>query len=147
MFVGRHDARRAVCGSLGDLFDVERNPVTILSHHFAELGEQCVLSSANICFFWNRRSLGSAASVLFRDAEWFLVLVSQHLVNLVSRQSTSLGGSVSSVLSVPKSAGIVDGVETSFKDEMMLDQQLMTAFHAGLRHSLNDPDHDAMSDL
>ena len=39
--------------------------------------------------------------------------------------STSVGGSVSSVLSVPKSAGLVD--------EMMLDQQLMTAFQAGIR--------------
>ena len=39
------------------------------------------------------------------------------------------------------------GVETSLKGEMMLDQQLMTAFQAGLRHSLDDPDHDAMSDL
>ena len=58
-----------------------------------------------------------------------------------------MGGSVSSVLSVPKSAGIVEGVETCFRDEMMLDQQLVTAFQAGLRHSLDDRDHDAMSDL
>ena len=29
----------------------------------------------------------------------------------------------------------------------MLDQQLMKAFQTGLRHSLDDPDHDAMSDL
>ena len=29
----------------------------------------------------------------------------------------------------------------------MLDQQLMTAFQTCLRHSLDDPDHDAMSDL
>ena len=59
--------------------------------------------------------------------------------------STRLGCSVFPGLSVPKSAGIVEGEETSFKDEVMLDQQLMTAFQAGLRHSLDDPDHDAMS--
>ena len=29
----------------------------------------------------------------------------------------------------------------------MLDQQLTTAFQTGLRHSLDDSDHDAMSDL
>ena len=51
------------------------------------------------------------------------------------------------MLSVRKSAGIVEGVETSFEDEMMLDQQLMTAFQAGLRHSLDDLDLDAMSYL
>ena len=28
----------------------------------------------------------------------------------------------------------------------MLDQQLTKAFQTGLRHSVNDPDHDAMSD-
>ena len=33
------------------------------------------------------------------------------------------------------------------EDEMMLDQQLVTAFQAGLRHSLDDPDHDAVSGL
>ena len=66
-------------------------------------------------------------------------LVSQCLVFFGIEASTSLGGSVSSVLSVPKSAGIVD--------EMILVQQLMTAFQAGLRNSLDDPDHDAMSDL
>ena len=47
-----HDARRAVCGSLADLFDVERNPATILSHYFAEFGEQCLLWSANMFFFF-----------------------------------------------------------------------------------------------
>ena len=58
--------------------------------------------------------------------------------------SPSLGNSVSSLSSVPKPDGIV---ETSLKDEIMLDQQLTTAFQTGLRHSLDDSDHDAMSDL
>ena len=53
--------------------------------------------------------------------------------------SLSIGNSISSVLSVPKSAGIVD--------EWMLDQQLETAFQAGLRKSLDDTDHDAMPDV
>ena len=43
------------------------------------------------------------------------------------------------VLPVPKSAGMVE--------DLMLDQQLTKAFHIGLCHSLDDPDHDAMSDL
>ena len=42
-------------------------------------------------------------------------------------------------LPVPKSAGMVE--------EIMLDQHLTKAFRAGLRHSLDDPDDDAMSDL
>ena len=48
-----------------------------------------------------------------------------------------LSGSASgpSVLPVPKSAGIVEGSETSFREE------------TGLRHSLDDPDHDVMSDF
>ena len=58
--------------------------------------------------------------------------------------SPSLGNSVSSVSSVPKPDGIV---ETSLKDEIRLDQQLTTAFQTGLRHSLDDSDHDAMSVL
>ena len=52
-----------------------------------------------------------------------------------------------SVLTVPKSAGILEGAGTSFEEETMLDQQLTKAFQTGLRHSLDDPDHDAMSDL
>ena len=35
----------------------------------------------------------------------------------------------------------------SFEDEIMLDQQLTKAFQTGLRHSLDDPDHDVTSDL
>ena len=50
-----------------------------------------------------------------------------------------------SVLPVPKSAGIVERAGTSFEEETTLDQQLMKAFQTGLRHSLDDPDHDAMS--
>ena len=50
-----------------------------------------------------------------------------------------------SVLPVPKSAGIVEGAGTSFKEEIMFDQQLVRAFHTGLRHSLDDSDHDAVS--
>ena len=58
--------------------------------------------------------------------------------------STSLGNSVSFLSSVAKPSGIV---ETSLKDEIMLDQQLTTAFQTGLRHSLDDSDHDAVSAL
>ena len=58
-----------------------------------------------------------------------------------------LGDSASSSSAVPKPAGIVEGVETSLEAAIMLDQQLTTAFQAGLRHSLDDSDHDAMSDL
>ena len=60
-----------------------------------------------------------------------------------------LSGSASgpSVLPVPKSAGIVEGAGTSFKEETMFHQQLTKEFQTGLRHSLDDPDHDAMSDL
>ena len=59
-----------------------------------------------------------------------------------ARITTAVDRSAVSVLPVPKSAGIVAG--TSFKEEMMLDQQLTKAFQTGLRHSLDDPDHDAM---
>ena len=61
--------------------------------------------------------------------------------------SPSLGNSVSSLSVVPKPAGIVEGVETFLKAAIMVDQQLTTAFPTGLRHSLDDSDHDAMSDL
>ena len=61
--------------------------------------------------------------------------------------SPSLGNSVSSSSVVPKPAVIVEGVETSLKAAIMLDQQLTTAFQTGLRHSLDDSDHDAMPDL
>ena len=54
--------------------------------------------------------------------------------------SPSLGNSVSALSVVPKPAGIVEGGES-------FDQQLTTAFPTGLRHSLDDSDHDAMSDL
>ena len=60
--------------------------------------------------------------------------------------SPSLGTSASSSVA-PTLAGNVDGVETSLGAAMMLDQQLTTAFQTGLRHSLDDSDHDAMSDL
>ena len=65
--------------------------------------------------------------------------------------SPSFGNSVSSgpsVLPVPMSAGIVEGAGTSFfEEEIMLDQQLMKTFQTGLRHSMDDRDHHAMSDL
>ena len=41
---------------------------------------------------------------------------------------TSGSSSGLSVLPVPKSAGIVEGAVTSFKEEIVLDQQLMKAF-------------------
>ena len=58
-----------------------------------------------------------------------------------------MGTSVSSSSVAPKPAGILDGVGTTLRAAMMLDQQLTTAFQTGLRHSLDDSDHDAMSDL
>ena len=61
--------------------------------------------------------------------------------------SPNLGNSGPSSSVVPTPAGIVEGVETSLKAAIMLDQQPTTAFQTGLRHSLNDSDHDAMSDL
>ena len=55
VFVGRRDARREVCVSLADFFDVERKPATIVSrclaetweqcHFWSECGEQCLLGS------------------------------------------------------------------------------------------------------
>ena len=60
---------------------------------------------------------------------------------------TSGSSSGSAVLPVTKSARIVEGAGPSFQEEIMLDQQLTKAFPTGLRHSLDDPDHDAMSDL
>ena len=62
-------------------------------------------------------------------------------------ESPSLGNSVSSSSVVPKRAGIVEGVETSRKPVIILDQQLTTVFQTGLRHPLDDSHHDAMSDL
>ena len=59
----------------------------------------------------------------------------------------SLGTSVSSSSVAPKPAGIWDGVGTTLRTAMMLDQQLTTAFQTRPRHSLDDSDHDAMSDL
>ena len=46
-----------------------------------------------------------------------------------------------------KPAGNVEGVGTSLRAAMMLDQQLNAAFQTGLRHSLDESDHDAMFDL
>ena len=43
--------------------------------------------------------------------------------------------------------GNVEGVGTSLRAEMILDQQLNVAVQKGHRHSLDDPDHDAMCDL
>ena len=59
----------------------------------------------------------------------------------------SLGTSVSSSSVAPKPPGILDGVGTTLRTAMMLDQQLTTAFQTRPRHSLDDSDHDAMSDL
>ena len=48
---------------------------------------------------------------------------------------------------IPHSYTHLGRVETSLTAAMMLDQQLTTAFQTGLRHSLDDSDHDALSDL
>ena len=61
--------------------------------------------------------------------------------------SPSLCNTVSSSSVVPKPAGIVEGVETSLEAALMLDHQLTTACQTGLRQSLDDSDHNAMSNL
>ena len=122
-FVGRHDARLAACCSLTDFFDtadVERGAATIV--------------------FTGR--LGRADSSFH-----FASLLERHKSTSCPIASLSLCNSGSSSSAVPKSAGIVEGVETSLEAAIMLDQQLTTAFQTGLRHSLDDSDHDAMSDL
>ena len=48
--------------------------------------------------------------------------------------------------SVSSSSVVLEGVETSLEAAMMLYEQLTTSFQTGLRHSLDDSDHDAMSD-
>ena len=85
VFVGRHDTRRAVCGSLADLFDVERNPATILSLLRRAWGTVSLLVSEHL-FFFEPPSLGnSAACLCCQGCRVVPRLVSQHLVNLVSR--------------------------------------------------------------
>ena len=59
----------------------------------------------------------------------------------------SLGTSVSSSSVAPKPPAVLDGVGTTLRTAMMLDQQLTTAFQTRPRHSLDDSDHDAMPDL
>ena len=46
-----------------------------------------------------------------------------------------------------KPAGNVEVVGTSLRAAMMFDQQLNAAVQTGLRHSLDDSDHDATFDL
>ena len=46
-----------------------------------------------------------------------------------------------------KPAGNVEVVRTSLRAAMMLDQQLNAAVQTGLRHSLDDSDHDTTFDL
>ena len=58
-----------------------------------------------------------------------------------------LGISAPGSAAASKTAGDVDVVGTSLRAEMRLDQQLSEAFQAGLRHLLDDADHDAMFDL
>ena len=58
-----------------------------------------------------------------------------------------LGTSASGSSVAPKPAGNVEGVGTSLRAEMILDQQLNVAFQTGLRHSMDDSDHDARFDL
>ena len=69
VLVGRRDARRKVCVSLADFFDVERNPATILSCCLAELWELSLLArvwwtvdllGSEQLFSWNRRFLTTA---------------------------------------------------------------------------------------
>ena len=58
-----------------------------------------------------------------------------------------LGTSASCSSAESKPAGNVEVVGTSLRAAMMLDQQLNAAFQTGLRHSLDDSDHDATLDL
>ena len=58
-----------------------------------------------------------------------------------------LGTSASCSSGEAMPAGNVEGVGTSLRAAMMLDQHLNAAFQTGLRHSLDDSDHDAMFDL
>ena len=58
-----------------------------------------------------------------------------------------LGTSAPGSSAAPKTAGNVEVVGTSLRAEMILDQQFSAAFQTGLRHSLDDSDHDAMFDL
>ena len=58
-----------------------------------------------------------------------------------------LGTSAAGSSAAPQTAGNVEVVVTSLRAEMILDQQLSAAFQTGLRHSLDDSDHDAMFDL
>ena len=179
--VGRLDARRKVCVSLADFFDVERNPATtclvaspcfgnmvssgpsvgnsgpsgkrasgIVENSAASglLGMASGSSSRSAVspetkpagIVGNSGSSGKRAPVFVKST-----IFDNSASGLTGMPSGSSSGP--SVLPVPKSAGIVEGAETSFKDEMMLSQQLTKAFQTGLRHSLDDPDHDAMSDL
>ena len=74
-------------------------------------------------------------------------------------RSTSLGDGLLTAKGVPppsclgtsatgsSAVGNVEGVGTSLRAEMILDQQLNVAVQTGHRHSLDDPDHDAMCDL
>ena len=106
--------------SLADFFDVERNPATILSRCLAELWEQCL--------FWPE----CGEQWIFWEASiWYFR--HQRGVWVTWRLSGSASGSA--VLPVTKSAGIVEGAGTT------------KALQTGPRHSLDDPDHDAMSDL
>ena len=58
-----------------------------------------------------------------------------------------LGTSASCSSVEAKPAGNVEVVGTSLRAAMMLDQQLNAAVQTGLRHSLDDSDHDATFDL
>ena len=73
VFVGRHDARRAVCGSLADLIDDGENPATILSLLRRAWGTVSLLVSEHL-FSLHRRVRAMVLRVrVVRDAEWFLV--------------------------------------------------------------------------
>ena len=113
--------------------NLPQNPATILSR-LAEFWEQCL--------FWPD------------GGEWWI---------LWDLGTTSCFSSGSDVLPATKSAGVVGNsggkrapffvessglsVSAGIVEETMLDQQLTKAVQTGLRHSLDDPDHDAMSDL
>ena len=106
VFVRRQDARREVlCFPRGPLVFLPVSP--LVSEHL---------------FFFESPSLGNSAGSVLSGMPSGSSFGQPTSCVFGIEVSKSLGGSVSSVSSVPKSAGIVD--------EMMLYQQLLTAFQA-----------------
>ena len=126
--------------SLADFFDVERNPATILSR-----GTVDPLGSEHLVFFDN--SAASGLLGMTSGASSGSTSGSSRKRAPVFVESTNFDNSAASGLTGMLSGSVSGPSVLSFGEEIMLDQQLTKAFQTGLRHSLDDPDHDAMSDL